>query len=114
MTTEPALLDDLKWLGIQLVAAGSNHADDYGWEGILSTMRHLDAVGIVHAGLGRHLAEARAPAFLDTARGRVALVAATATYHHGARAGEQRRDARGTPASTASAGTRSTRWTVRR
>lgn len=97
VTTEPALLDDLKWLGIQLVAACSNHADDYGWEGILSTMRHLDAAGIVHAGLGRHLAEARAPAYLDTARGRVALVAATATYHHGARAGEQRRDAPGHP-----------------
>ena len=60
VTTEPALLDDLKWLGINLVAACSNHADDYGWEGILGTMRHLDAAGLVHAGLGRHLAEARA------------------------------------------------------
>jgi poly-gamma-glutamate synthesis protein (capsule biosynthesis protein) len=97
MTTEPALLDDLRWLGVSLVAASSNHADDYGWEGFLATMRHLDGAGIVHAGLGRHLAEARAPAFLDTARGRVALIAATATHNPGARAGEQRRDTAGHP-----------------
>jgi poly-gamma-glutamate capsule biosynthesis protein CapA/YwtB (metallophosphatase superfamily) len=97
VTTEPALLDDLRWLGIELVAASSNHADDYGWEGIRETMRALTAAGLVQAGLGRHLAEARAPAFLDTARGRVGLVAATATYNARARAGEQRRDAPGHP-----------------
>jgi poly-gamma-glutamate synthesis protein (capsule biosynthesis protein) len=97
VTTEPRLLDDLKWLGINLVACGSSHADDYGAKGILDTLRYLDAAGIAHAGSGRHLAEARAPAYVDTAKGRVALVAATAQYRPGTRAGDQRYDTLGYP-----------------
>jgi poly-gamma-glutamate synthesis protein (capsule biosynthesis protein) len=97
MTTEPALLQDLKWLGINLLACGSSHADDYGWAGVLETIRHLDDAGIVHAGSGRHLAESRAPAFLDTPRGRFALLAANGQFNPGARAGEQRHDTAGHP-----------------
>ena len=73
VTTEPVLLKDLKWLGVNIVACGSGHADDYGVKGIFDTMRYLDEAGIVHAGLGRHLAEARAPAYLETATGRRVL-----------------------------------------
>jgi poly-gamma-glutamate capsule biosynthesis protein CapA/YwtB (metallophosphatase superfamily) len=97
LTTEPALLDELKWLNINLVACGSTHADDYGPKGIMDTIRQFDAAGIVHAGSGRNLAEARAPGYLDTANGRVALLAATGSFHHGSRAGEQRSDTLGWP-----------------
>ncbi len=97
VTSEPGLLDDLKWMGVNIVSCGSSHADDYGPKGILDTMRYLDQAGIVHAGSGRHLAEARAPAYLDTASGRIALVAATSQYNPGARAGEQRVDTAGYP-----------------
>lgn len=97
VTTEPNLLADLKWMGVNLVACGSSHADDYGPKGILDTMRYLDEAGIAHAGSGRHLAEARAPAYLDTAQGRVALIAATSQYNPGARAGAQRSDTAGYP-----------------
>jgi hypothetical protein len=31
MTTQPALLTDLVWLGINLLACGSSYADEYGW-----------------------------------------------------------------------------------
>ena len=97
MTTEPEILDELKWLGIKMLACGSSHADDYGPDGILKTIDYLDAAGIVHAGSGRHLAEARSPGFLETPKGRVALVAAASTHTDGARAGEQRRDTAGFP-----------------
>src|SRR4051812_21880122 len=97
MTTEPRLLEDLKWLGIKLLACGSSHAEDYGWKGILDTIRYLDEAGIAHAGSGRHLAEARSPGYYDTPRGRVALVAATSHINAGARAGEQRLDTAGHP-----------------
>ena len=90
VTTEPNLLADLKWMGVNIVSCGSSHADDYGPKGILDTMRYLDQAGLVHAGSGRHLAEARAPAYLETGQGRVALVAATSQYNPGARAGDQR------------------------
>jgi poly-gamma-glutamate capsule biosynthesis protein CapA/YwtB (metallophosphatase superfamily) len=95
MTTEPHLLEDLKWLGINLVSTANNHAFDYGEEGIVATCRYLDAAGIAHAGTGRHLREARAPAYLDTKRGRVALIAATATMPGHSVAGEQRPDTPG-------------------
>jgi poly-gamma-glutamate synthesis protein (capsule biosynthesis protein) len=97
VTTEPALLRDLKWLGVNLVAAGSGHADDYGVKGMFDTMRYLDEVGIVRAGLGRHLAEARAPAYLETSTGRIALVAATGQFKGSSRAGDQRYDTLGHP-----------------
>ncbi|HVA25007.1 MAG TPA: CapA family protein [Chloroflexota bacterium] len=97
MTTEPGLLDDLKWLGINMLACGSSHADDYGWTGVMETLDYLDRADIVHAGSGRHLAEARAPSFLDTPRGRIALHAANGQFNPGARAGEQRRDTLGHP-----------------
>jgi poly-gamma-glutamate capsule biosynthesis protein CapA/YwtB (metallophosphatase superfamily) len=97
MTTEPELLDDLKWLGVNMLACGSSHADDYGPAGVLQTIEYLDAAGIVHAGSGGNLAQARSPVFLDTPRGRIALVAASGHHSDSARAGEQRRDTAGFP-----------------
>ena len=97
MTTEPKLLEDLKWLGINMVSCANNHAFDYGEGGVLANIRHLDEAGMVHAGTGKNLAEARAPGYLDTPNGRVALIAATATFRQWNQAGEQRPDLRGRP-----------------
>ncbi len=97
VTMEPHLLDDLKWLGVNMVACGSSHANDYGAKGMLDTMRYLDQARLVHAGLGRHMAEARTPAYLETSRGRVALIAASSEFKPGTRAGEQRYDTAGYP-----------------
>lgn len=97
MTTPPELLDDLKWFGINMVACANNHAFDYGEAGLLATISHLDAAGLVHAGSGRNLAQARSPAYLETRNGRVALVAVTATYRPWNRAGAQRPDMGGRP-----------------
>jgi poly-gamma-glutamate capsule biosynthesis protein CapA/YwtB (metallophosphatase superfamily) len=97
MTTEPKLLEDLKWLGISMVSCANNHAFDYGEGGVLANIKHLDDAGLVHAGTGKNLAEARAPGFLDTPNGRVALIATTATFRQWNQAGEQRPDLRGRP-----------------
>jgi len=97
MTTEPQLLDELKWLGVSFVSCANNHAFDYGEEGVLATIRYLDAARIPHAGTGRNLGEARSPAYVDTPRGRVALIAATATFSPASIAGEQRPDVSGRP-----------------
>lgn len=97
MTTPPALLDDVKWFGINMVSLANNHAFDYGAEGMLATCRHLDEAGIVHAGAGINLAHARAPGYLDTTAGRVGLVSATATYRPWNAAGAQRADLPGRP-----------------
>ena len=80
MTTSPGLLDELKWMGVDIVACANNHAFDYGEGGILATIRHLDEAGIPHAGTGRNLAEARMPGYVETTGGRLALVATTAAF----------------------------------
>jgi poly-gamma-glutamate capsule biosynthesis protein CapA/YwtB (metallophosphatase superfamily) len=97
MTTAPKLLEDLQWLGINLVCCANNHAFDYSEGGVLANIKHLDHAGLVHAGTGKNLAEARAPGYLDTPNGRVALVATTATFRPWNQAGEQRSDLRGRP-----------------
>lgn len=73
--SEPAVLDCLRQLGFNLLATGNNHSWDLGAEGILSTLAEVDARSFARAGSGRNLGEASAPAFLETAGGRVALVA---------------------------------------
>jgi len=92
MTMTPDLLDELKWLGVNLIAVANNHVGDYGPDGVAATARHLRAARIAFAGCGANMAGARAPGYKDTSAGRVGLVAATSRYKSGDRAGEQRRD----------------------
>ncbi|MFC1905593.1 CapA family protein [Chloroflexota bacterium] len=97
MTTEPKLLDDLKWLGINIVSCGNNHASDYGEEGVMATIRHLDAAGIIHSGIGKNLRRARSPAYLDTAEGRIALISSNSFFNKWSQASDQRPDFIGRP-----------------
>jgi poly-gamma-glutamate synthesis protein (capsule biosynthesis protein) len=52
---------------------------------------------IAYAGLGRNMAAALEPAYIDTPAGRIALIAACSTITEGSIAGEQRRDMQGRP-----------------
>ncbi len=88
---------ELKWAGFNLVSTANNHAFDYGVAGMQSTLRALDEAGLIHAGTGDNLALARSPAFLDTGKGRVALIAVASTFTEGSLAGEQRPDLMGRP-----------------
>jgi poly-gamma-glutamate capsule biosynthesis protein CapA/YwtB (metallophosphatase superfamily) len=97
MTTPPALLADLQWFGINLVGCANNHAYDHGEGGLLATIKHLEAAGLVHAGSGKNLAYARMPGYVDTRAGRVGLVALSATFSPWTAAGAQRGDAQGRP-----------------
>jgi len=97
MTTEPKLLEDIKWLGINMVSCANNQVANYGEEGVLANIRHLDAYGIAYAGMGRNLREARSPGYLDTPRGRFALIAATSFFNEWHQAVEQRPDYKGKP-----------------
>jgi len=98
MTTPPTLLEDMKWMGFDILSLANNHASDYGVGGMLATIKHLRQSNIAFAGLGENLAEARAPVYLDTIAGRVGLVAANAFFSApGTHAGEQRRDSPGRP-----------------
>lgn len=75
---KPAVIDCLKSLGVSLMTTANNHAWDMGPGGILAAIEQLDRRGIAHAGTGRDLATAAAPAFRETPAGTFALVAAAA------------------------------------
>ncbi len=94
---EPFMAEELKWMGFNLYARANNHSVDFGEGGLISTTRILDRLGLVHAGVGRNLAEARSPAYLDTKNGRVALISMSSTFPAFGRAGETRRDMIGRP-----------------
>jgi len=93
----PEIIEDLKWMGFDIVSTANNHSLDYMYGGLMATLEHLDAAGVPHAGTGLNLAEARQPAYLETARGRVALIAAASTFASFGRAGAARRDLHGRP-----------------
>jgi poly-gamma-glutamate capsule biosynthesis protein CapA/YwtB (metallophosphatase superfamily) len=65
---------DIKAMGITMMSRANNHAFDGTEAGMISTDETLDALGIVHAGTGKDLNEARAVRFLATPKGRVGLV----------------------------------------
>jgi poly-gamma-glutamate capsule biosynthesis protein CapA/YwtB (metallophosphatase superfamily) len=77
MLGKPFALDELKWCGFNLFNTANNHSGDFGFQGTLDTIAELQARDMVYAGSGRSLGEARAPGYLETAAGRVALVGAS-------------------------------------
>jgi poly-gamma-glutamate capsule biosynthesis protein CapA/YwtB (metallophosphatase superfamily) len=93
----PGILEELKWLGFNLLCDAHTHAWDYGVDGLLTTLRHIEEAELAHAGAGMNLAEARAPGYLETAKGRVALLSCLTSFQPAACAGEQRPDHLGRP-----------------
>jgi poly-gamma-glutamate synthesis protein (capsule biosynthesis protein) len=72
----PRVIDYLDSIGVNLLSLANNHAWDYGSQGILSGIEEVSGRGIVHAGTGKTISDAVAPAYLDVRGNRVALVAA--------------------------------------
>jgi hypothetical protein len=83
----PAVLEDAKRFGFNLTSFANNHTLDWSYVGVEKTLEHLDAAGLVHAGVGMDLQRAAAPAYLDLTPGRVALIGVTTTFGAPAMAG---------------------------
>jgi Bacterial capsule synthesis protein PGA_cap len=66
---------DLRTLGFSIVSLANNHAIDYGVDGLAQTIQILDRAGLLHAGAGPNLTQARAPVFVGSAPRRVAMLA---------------------------------------
>ncbi|MBI4312565.1 MAG: CapA family protein, partial [Chloroflexi bacterium] len=67
--------------------------------GVLTNLAYMDQYGMPHAGTGEHMGEASRPTYIDTPKGRFAMVAATSSGPIAGRAGEARRDIKGRPGS---------------
>ena len=95
--SDPRNLDELKWMGIDAVTTANNHSFDFSEGGFLTTLDHCREIDLPQAGGGRSIDEARAPAYVDTARGRLAVMSASSTFSDQSRAGPGRPDFRGRP-----------------
>ncbi len=89
LRTIPEVLDDLKKFGFNMTSFNNNHAMDYSYEGFLKTFEYVKASGLVQAGVGKNMAEASAPRYLDTKEGRVALIAINTSFQPPMMAGIQ-------------------------
>ena len=92
MRAEPALVKDLVWAGFDMVARANNHAGDYGVLGMNLTTKYVAEAGLMQAGVGQSLAEAREAKFLETPKGRIALISVASTFPDSSRAGRTRGD----------------------
>lgn len=95
--SSPDVLQDLKAYGFNVLAWANNHSLDYLHDGLLATERYLDEAQFIHSGVGKNLAAASAPKYLETEQGRVAIISATSTFHESGIAGDQRPDLIGRP-----------------
>lgn len=97
MRADPALAGELAWAGFDLAGMANNHTGDYSVEAMRSTRRYAEAAGLVVAGTGENLYEAREARFLETADGRVALIGVASTFSPHSVASKPRYDVRGRP-----------------
>jgi poly-gamma-glutamate capsule biosynthesis protein CapA/YwtB (metallophosphatase superfamily) len=87
----------LRVLGFNAVSLANNHVYDYGVEGMRETRRLLEQAGVIHAGTGNNLEEARAAATIETAAGPVAFISVAASHAPIARASPGRGEIVGRP-----------------
>lgn len=93
----PSSAKELKDAGFNLLNRANNHSTDFGIEGMMETDRVLDELGLVHAGTGATLGEAREPNYLYTKHGRFALMGLASTFNPESRAADPRAEMRGRP-----------------
>ncbi len=98
LRADPSVLEDVGAYGFNMLTFTNNHSMDYDRNGLMATKRAVNEAGFVHAGAGENLDIAAAPAYLDTAAGRIAIIAAVSSMNNdAAMAGRQSRRIMGRP-----------------
>ncbi len=72
---DPEAVETLRLARVDFACLSNNHAADFGMDGLLETVRVLEAAGIAHAGAGRDEKAAREPAFLEAGGFRIGVTA---------------------------------------
>ena len=92
MRADPSLARELSWAGFDMVSRANNHTGDYGVLGMRLTTKVVNEAGLIQAGTGESLTEAREAKFLETSKARVALISCASTFPDHSRAGKTRGD----------------------
>ncbi|MFC7556997.1 CapA family protein [Pseudoroseomonas wenyumeiae] len=93
----PWVIDELVDAGFDLFAAATNHCLDYSISGLLAAKEELDRRGVLYAGIGQHLGEARMPAYREHPHGTVAMLSCASTFAKGQEAALQTAEMQGRP-----------------
>jgi poly-gamma-glutamate synthesis protein (capsule biosynthesis protein) len=97
MTSSPQIAAELRWAGFDMVAHANNHCFDYGSTGVLETISHVENAGLILAGSGQDLQNARAPRYICRNGGVLALVAVATDFVAYGKASYTRPDVIGRP-----------------
>ena len=96
--SDPKTLGIAAEYGFNMMSFANNHTLDWSYGGLLSTLEALEKTDFVHAGVGKNLDEAAAPAYLEVPGGRIALISmASSIADPSAMAGRQSRRIPGRP-----------------
>ena len=93
----PPIARSLAWAGFDMMGHANNHTFDYGSIGVLETHAIASDAGLVIAGSGKDLQEARQPAYADRNGVRIGLVAMTSSFASYGAASRSRPDLHGRP-----------------
>jgi len=88
LTAEPTALDEILKYGFNCFGFANNHTMDFSYGGVESTLQAFRERNVPVCGAGMSLAEATAPAMVDTKEGKVAVLNITSTCDDAARAGD--------------------------
>ncbi|MBR4954595.1 MAG: CapA family protein, partial [Clostridia bacterium] len=98
LRADPKVLDIAKEFGFNMLSFANNHTFDFGYGGLEATLDAVNEAGFTHAGVGMNLDEASAPGYLDTKKGRVAIIGMVSSIvNEAAMAGRQSRRVVGRP-----------------
>ncbi len=96
--SDPRTLKICADYGFNMTTFNNNHTFDWGYGGMINTLEELKKTDFVHTGVGMNLDEAAAPAYLETPKGRVALISINTDFVNlAAMAGKQGRRTPGRP-----------------
>ncbi len=77
LQTPPEALGALDEMGVDVVALGNNHVNDWQALGVASTVAHVEAAGLAHTGAGADAAQAVVPVLVDADRKRIGVLSYT-------------------------------------
>lgn len=62
---DPKCAEAYRWAGFDVVSTAGNHSGDWGFEGVVDTVRTMERLGIRSIGSGRNISRARKPAIFE-------------------------------------------------
>lgn len=75
LRADPWVAPALKEAGFDILSLANNHVPDFGGQGILDTMHHLEGAAILHTGAGKNEQEAYAPRYMEVKGVKLAFLA---------------------------------------